>query len=256
MARRPRIDLPGYYHIVNRGVGQRNVFEEDEDYLKFLDILSHESRAYGVIVHNYCLMGNHYHLLIETKKPNLSRFMRQINANYAIYFNKKYNRTGHLWQGRFKSFIVTDEAYLYTLIRYIEQNPVEAKIVRKCGEYPYASSYYFLNDIPMPKWLKKSWLIKLYRGDKNAMNEFLQTPPDRDDLKLLKKAASTIDAPLEDEGPKDERLKELLENLEDKKERNRRIVEAYREGFSQHKIAKFLGLNQATVQRIIKRTAK
>ena len=89
MARRPRIDLAGYHHIINRGVNRTNIFSSFEDKETFLKILCKACRIYEVIVHDYCLMDNHYHLLIENSKENLSLFMRQVNANYAIYFNKK-----------------------------------------------------------------------------------------------------------------------------------------------------------------------
>ena len=126
MPRKPRLEIPGYYHIVNRGVERRVVFKEASDYEHFEALMCNSLKSHGITLHNYCLMPNHYHLLIETSTGNLSKFMRQLNMNYAIYFNKKYNRVGHLWQGRFKSWYVTDEAYLYTLMRYIEQNPLKA----------------------------------------------------------------------------------------------------------------------------------
>ncbi len=94
------------------------------------------SKSYGITVHNYCLMSNHYHLLIEIEQEVLSKYMKQLNSNYAIYFNKKYKRSGHLWQGRFKSWYVTDEAYLYTLMLYIEQNPLKSKEVKELEAIP------------------------------------------------------------------------------------------------------------------------
>ena len=90
MPRRSRIEIAGYCHIINRGVEQRIVFKEAEDYEYFKELLCFYAKSYHIILHNYCLMSNHYHLLIEIHQENLSKFMRQINANYAIYFNKKY----------------------------------------------------------------------------------------------------------------------------------------------------------------------
>ena len=116
MPRKPRIEIPGYYHIVNRGVEQRVVFAEESDYEYFEELMCFYAKSYGIIIHNYCLMSNHYHLLVEIGRENLSKFMHQLNMNYAIYFNKKHHRSGHLWQGRFKSWFVTDEAYLYTFL--------------------------------------------------------------------------------------------------------------------------------------------
>ena len=103
MPRKPRIEIAGYYHIVNRGVEQRVVFKVPDDYEYFEELMCFYMKSYGITLHNYCLMSHHYHLLIETSQENLSKFMKQLNMNYAIYFNKKYKRAGHLWQGRFKS---------------------------------------------------------------------------------------------------------------------------------------------------------
>ncbi|HHD78291.1 MAG TPA: hypothetical protein ENK98_01425, partial [Epsilonproteobacteria bacterium] len=110
MARRPRIELAGYYHIINRGIDKMNIFRHKDDYEYFEELMCFQMKSYGITLHNYCLMSNHYHLLIETSTDNLSKFMRQLNMSYAIYFNKKYKRVGHLWQGRFKSWYLTDEA--------------------------------------------------------------------------------------------------------------------------------------------------
>ena len=97
MPRRPRIDMVGHYHIVNRGVEQRTIYKDDEDYKTFLGLLCSGCQLYNMQLHGYVLLSNHYHLLIETHDENLSRFMKHLNASYAIYFNKKYKRSGHLW---------------------------------------------------------------------------------------------------------------------------------------------------------------
>jgi REP element-mobilizing transposase RayT len=89
MARRPRIEISGYYHIVNRGVERRVVFYDKDDFEYFLSLLSDCCEKFNITLHNYCLMNNHYHLLIEVKEGNLSKFMRYLNSIYAIYFNKK-----------------------------------------------------------------------------------------------------------------------------------------------------------------------
>ncbi len=97
MARRPRIELAGYYHIINRGVDKMNIFRHPDDYEYFEELMCFYMNSYSITLHNYCLMSNHYHILIEITQENLSKFMRQLNMNYAIYFNKKYKRVGHLW---------------------------------------------------------------------------------------------------------------------------------------------------------------
>ena len=150
MPRKPRIEIPGYYHALNRGVEQRDVFLDEEDFETFEKILCKLSQEFDIVIHNFCLMNNHYHLLIEIKKENLSKFMRQLGMSYSIYFNKKYKRSGHLWQGRYKSWYVTDEAYLYTLMRYIEQNPLKAGMVEDLKDYRFSSFQYFTNQSKMP----------------------------------------------------------------------------------------------------------
>jgi len=92
MPRKPRIEIAGYYHIINRGVDQRVIFKETKDYEQFEKLICFYAQSFDIVLHNYCLMNNHYHLPIEIKKENLSKFMRQLGMNYAIYFNKKYKR--------------------------------------------------------------------------------------------------------------------------------------------------------------------
>jgi putative transposase len=128
---------------------------------------------YEVKVHSYVLMSNHYHLLVETSKENLSGYMRHINANYAIYFNKKYKRSGHLWQGRFKFWHVTDEAYLYALVAYIEYNPIKAKIISKLGEYKYSSYLAFSEQKEVISCLKASFVFTMFKDVKERL-EFIQ----------------------------------------------------------------------------------
>ena len=256
MPRKPRIEIAGYYHIVNRGVEQRTVFLEADDYEYFEELLCFYLESYNIILHNYCLMSNHYHLLIEIEEENLSKFMKQLNANYAIYFNKKYGRTGHLWQGRFKSWYVTDEAYLYTLMIYIEQNPLKANMIQELGEYPYSSYHYFLESTTVPLCLRKSWIVQNFNTDVEGIEAFFNASIDTAVLQELKKASSLLAVANVDRKPNEEVLRKLLTDTEDKKKRNIQILQAYKKGYSQHMIAKVLGLSQPTVNGIIKRTEK
>jgi len=209
-------------------------------------------QSYGITLHNYCLMGNHYHLLIETAQENLSKFMRQLGMNYAIYFNKKYKRVGHLWQGRFKSWFVTDEAYLYTLMLYIEQNPLKANIVKAPEEYPYSSYHYFLQK-EIPECLKQSWMIQNHGNDIEAIREMLHSKVDYSVLQELKQASSLVEAPNLQKKPDIDKLKKIFEQTKDMKERNKQILKAYENGYSQHTIAKVLGISQPAVSAVMKR---
>ena len=253
MARRPRIEQVGCYHIINRGVNKMNIFRQPDDYEYFEELMCFYMKSYGITLHNYCLMSSHYHLLIELSSENLSKFMRQVNMNYAIYFNKKYKRVGHLWQGRFKSWFVTDDAYLYTLMCYIEQNPLKAKMVKSLETYPYSSYHYFLKQ-DVPECLHNAWVVQNHGNDKESIIEMLNSDVDSSVLQELKTASSLVESPNSDKKPDIQKLTKLLTGIDDIKKRNKKIVKAYEQGYSQHMIAKVLELNQATVQRIIKRT--
>ena len=255
MPRRPRIEIAGYYHIINRGVEQRVIFKEACDYEYFEELMCFYMKSYGITLHNYCLMSNHYHLLIETSTDNLSKFMRQLNMNYAIYFNKKYKRVGHLWQGRFKSWYVTNEAYLYTLMLYIEQNPLKANMVKTLEAYPYSSYHYFLQK-EIPECLQNSWIVQNHGNDYEAIQVMLNSDVDTSVLQELKKASSLVEAPNVDKKPDIEKLTKMLTNTKDLQTRNQKIVKAYEQGYSQHMIAKVLGVSQPAVCGVIKRGRK
>ncbi|SFV56762.1 hypothetical protein MNB_SV-3-838 [hydrothermal vent metagenome] len=256
MPRKPRIEIAGYYHIINRGVDKMNIFRQPDDYEYFEELMCFYMKSYGITLHNYCLMSNHYHLLIEIQHENLSKFMRQLNMSYAIYFNKKYKRAGHLWQGRFKSWYVTNEAYLYTLMLYIEQNPLKANMVRDMEEYPYSSYHYFLKTHELPECLKHSWIAQNHKDDVEAIKVFLNSDVDTSQLNEMRKASSLVEAPNIDNKPNIDTLRKRFKKLQEIKERNATICKAYKEGYSQHMIAKVLGLAQSTVNGIVKRGNK
>ena len=253
MARRPRIDLDGFHHIVNRGVARSRVYRCSEDKQKFLEILCKACKSYKVNIHDYCLMDNHYHILLETTAQNLSLFMRQINANYAIYFNKKYKRTGHLWQGRYRSWYIVNEAYLYTLFRYIEHNPIKAGLSREIGAYPFTLLSSALNkEQEVISCAKHSRLIKEYRLA--AIQELLEKP-------LSKKEQNALEAeqkkPVEQENHsfkqrKEITLKEHFEDAGDIASRNSAVLKAIDDGYTQGEVARYLDLSTAMVSKIFR----
>lgn len=252
MPRKPRIDMVGYYHVVNRGVEQRVVYKDEEDFNTFLEILCTASKLYDMQLHAYVLMHNHYHLLIETKQENLSKYMKHINATYAIYFNKKNKRSGHLWQGRFKSWYVTDEAYLYTLVNYIGNNPVKAKIVKESKQYRYSSHQAFYeqrNPIPC---LKKSFIFTEFQDIENR-KIFLQSSIDEEIIQEIKKASNLVVTSISKEILSVQKLKELFANVENNQERNIQIYKVYNMGYSQQVIGECLGVSQPYINKIIKK---
>ena len=138
----------GIYHVMLRGINRQNIFEDEEDYRRFLMILFQmvcpvDEKGYPLpsrcIFYAYCLMPNHVHLLVREASDNLADVVKRIGGSYAQYFNKKYQHFGHLFQDRFKSEPVNDNAYFFTLLRYIHQNPIAAGICRDLGNYPWSS---------------------------------------------------------------------------------------------------------------------
>jgi REP element-mobilizing transposase RayT len=160
MARPLRIAYPGaYYHITARGNEQKDVFKSRRDREKFLEYLSSATQRYGAVIHVYCLMTNHYHLLLETPEGNMSQIMRHINGAYTTYFNVKRKRAGHLFQGRFKAILIEADAYAAELSRYIHLNPVRAGIVKKPEDYSWSSYRSFIGQSPSADWLKTDFIL-------------------------------------------------------------------------------------------------
>ena len=140
MARPLRIEYAGaVYHITSRGNEKKAVFKSDQDRINFLNTLQHVKKRYNWICHAYCLMDNHYHLLIETPDGNLAIGMRQLNGVYTQLFNKLHGRTGHLFQGRYKSILIQKDSHLLEVCRYVVLNPVRAKMVEAPEAWKWSS---------------------------------------------------------------------------------------------------------------------
>ncbi len=129
----------GIYHIILRGVNRQNVFQDQEDYEKFLQVLSDCKAISEFKVYAYCLMSNHIHIIIQESTEKIDLIMKRIGTRYVYWYNIKYKRVGHLFQDRFLSEPIDDESYLLSAIRYIHKNPVKAKIVNVCSDYKYSS---------------------------------------------------------------------------------------------------------------------
>lgn len=140
MARPLRLEYPGaLYHVTARGNARQAVIEGDDDYHLFLDVLAGVISRFKWLCHAYCLMDNHYHLLIETPEGRLSEGMRHLDGVYTQRFNRRHQRVGHVFQGRFKAILVERESYLLELCRYVVLNPVRAKIVKRPQDYAWSS---------------------------------------------------------------------------------------------------------------------
>ncbi len=160
MARPLRITYPGaFYHITSRGNERKNVFKGKGDREKFLGYLESASQRYDAAIHAYCLMGNHYHLLLETPSGNLPRIMSHVNGAYTTYFNVKHKRSGHLFQGRYKAILIDADEYAKELSRYIHLNPVRAKMVKAPEEYKWSSYLFYIGKQKPPEWLHRNFIL-------------------------------------------------------------------------------------------------
>ena len=169
MARPLRIEFEGcFYHITSRGNEKKRIFRNTGDRRRFLSLFKDVNHSYSGVIYSYVLMDNHYHILMETMEANLSKIMHHINVSYTVYFNKKYRRVGHLFQGRYKALVVDKESYLLELSRYIHLNPVRAGIVKKPENYRWSSyQYYIGKNKVIPEWLNIEWLVERFGPDKS-----------------------------------------------------------------------------------------
>jgi putative transposase len=193
MPRKPRIYIGGLpYHIVQRGNNREACFIEDENYQFYLELWKQVSRKKGVSVHAYCLMTNHIHFLVTpNEQSSVSDTMKIVGSRYAQYINKKYGRTGTLWEGRHSSSLVQEEKYLMACYRYIELNPVRANMVKRPEEYRWSS--YGANAWGDAHWLKPhdeyTRLGKSKEKQCHAYRELFRNQISEPDLHLIRQAA-------------------------------------------------------------------
>jgi len=193
MARKLRVQYRGaLYHVIVRGNQRQKVFLDEEDYRQYQNRLITYQQRYSCTLYAYVLMSNHVHLLVEQGKTPLSKIMQGLQQSYAIYFNRKYGTTGHLFQGRYKAIICDKDAYLLELIRYIHLNPVRAGIVKRPGDYIWSSHRTYLAgrssswlEIEMPLACLASSRKAAVSSYKNFINSALESGH-RDDLYEVK----------------------------------------------------------------------
>ncbi|VAW37728.1 hypothetical protein MNBD_GAMMA01-98 [hydrothermal vent metagenome] len=168
MPRKPRIEYENaVYHVMNRGRGRQRIFHHENCYQTFINLLKEVHERFGCKIHGYCLMGNHYHLLLETPNANLSRIMRHINGVYTQYYNRLHNTDGTLFRGRFKSILVDQDAYLLQLSCYIHRNPIDSNLllVDKLYKYKWSSFRAYINKDTAPDWLHRDFIYNVLGCD-------------------------------------------------------------------------------------------
>lgn len=168
MTRPLRLQFAGaLYHVTSRGNRRSVIYRDDADRDAWLDILASVCDRHHCVVHSFCMMSNHFHLMIETVEPNLSHAMRQLNGVYSQHFNRRHHTVGHLFQGRYTAILVQKESYLLELSRYIVLNPLRARMVESLDAWRWSSYKYYVTDTPAPSWLERDWILAQF-GDRRA----------------------------------------------------------------------------------------
>jgi putative transposase len=275
MARPLRLEFHGaLYHVTSRGDGQEAIFLDDEDRTENLGVLGEVVSRFNWVIHAYCLMGNHYHLLVETPDGNLALGMRHYNGVYTQRFNRRHGRVGHVFQGRYKAIIVQKESYLLELARYIVLNPVRAAMVRDAGDWPWSSYRATAGLAEAPSWLSTDWILSAFGHRKRqAMQHYQRFVKEGGDqpgpwaqlrnqiylgdepfvAELQASLATDKDldeVPLSQRRPPAKSLKHFSQTAAD---RDQAIVMAYHSGaYSMKTIGDYFGLHYSRVSRIIK----
>jgi len=279
MARPLRIEYDGaVYHITSRGNEKKPVFRDEQDRLNFLNTIRHVNLRYNWICHAYCLMNNHYHLLIETPDGNLSIGMRQLNGVYTQLFNNRHRRPGHLFQGRYKAILIQKDSHLLEVCRYVVLNSVRARMVKLPEEWKWSSYRATAGGEKPHPCLTTDWVLGQF-GRKRAVAEkeyrtftrrgIGQEPIWREVkgqsilgedefidglIDHLKKHKDVSEIPRRQRYAGRPTLERLFSSsvLHDNQKRNRRIRETVeKHAFTQKEVGDYLGLHYTTVSRII-----
>ncbi|NMM05800.1 transposase [Polaromonas sp.] len=275
MARPLRIEFPGgLYHVTSRGDRREAIFLCDADRNYWLDLLGQVCARHNWLCHAYCLMDNHFHMVVETIDGNLSAGMRQLNGVYTQWHNRSHNRVGHVFQGRFKAIIVQREAYLLELARYVVLNPVRAGICVLPEDWPWSSYHAMLGRVVPPRWLQVQWLMSQFGNNPQAavaayvdhvragvnlpsLWEQLQGQLYLGDAEFVEVMGEKIATRLSSDAeiPRLQRRASAppLARFAAMPARNPAIVQAYATGcYSMKEIARAFNIHYATVSRVLK----
>lgn len=278
MARPLRLEYPGaLYHVTSRGNAQADIYVDEADRRIFLRILGTAVTRQRWLLHAFCLMGNHYHLLVETPQPNLSRGMHQLNGAYSQCFNRRHHRVGHALQGRFTSIVVERESYLLELARYVPLNPLRANMVDAPEKWSWSSYRAMAGLEPPPPWLTTTAVLERFgREPGRAALRFQQFVRDgvhapapwsalvgqaflgspqfaESTIRAWPPATASSEIPRRDRFAGRPALASLFppDLVADRDRRNGAIREAHRShGYSLAEIARYLGLHYSTVSRV------
>jgi len=279
MARPLRIEYPGaFYHVTSRGNARQRIFKDDQDRLLFLDILKQVVDRYQWQCHAYCLMGNHYHLVVETVRGNLAIGMRHLNGVYTQSYNRRHRLTGHVFQGRYKAILIDKESHALEVCRYVVLNPVRAKMVEGVDQWAWSSYRGTAGTGRRPVSLTVDWLLAQFGASRDkaqaAYRDFVREGVNGESIHVRVRGQSLlgrdefIEAMIGQVTGK-ETVREIprvqrhlgrpsLEKLlgqgaeKDTAKRNRRIAEAVeKHGYSQKEVADRLGMHYSTISKLL-----
>lgn len=245
----------GIYHVVLRGINRGDIFFDDDDSLRFLETLAQKKRNQEYWLYGYCLMNNHAHLLVQENEDTVSRTMSRIGTSYAKWYNQKYSRSGHVFQGRYGSECVEDDKYLLTVVRYIHNNPVKAGLVKEPEAYRWSSIHAYTSGKEHLKGLTETeFILNIFHRNRSeaiqAFREFVKQENEDtclDEGIKLKKTDREVKAEIE--ALMDGESIGKLQGME--KEKRNAILRTIKEseGVTLRQIARVTGLNPMNVQR-------
>lgn len=242
------------YHIIFRGIDKQDIFLSEKDYNKFLEILKETKKQYEYCIYSYCLMNNHVHMIIYDKYDNLPKIMQSIAIRYSIYFNKKYNRVGHLFQNRYLSKKIEEREYLKAACRYIHQNPQKARI-EKTENYRWSSYQEYVGKKSI---INTNMLLSLFdKNEDEAKKEFIKFHNMQSNTEIL----DLIEYEMKDKITDEEVIKYIYEVvkidnvheiLEFNVEKRNQIISKIKENkkITSAQISRVLGLNRKIIERV------
>ena len=274
MARPLRIEFPGaLYHITSRGDRREAIYYDDEDRESFLSILAEVIERFNWICHAYCLMTNHYHLVVETVEGNLSKGMRHLNGVYTQASNRRHRQTGHIFQGRFKAILIDKDSYLLELSRYVLLNPIRSRMVSSLEQWSWSSYPAMIGKSPRPVWLSIDGLLhqfgKVRSRARHRYRQFVLEGLNQNIWEDLRQQiylgdeifVERMKGKIQINGdhatvPRAQRLSPvptLASIVARHKDRNQAIRDAYATGeYSYREIAAYFNIHLATVGRIVR----
>ena len=241
----------GIYHIITRGINQQNIFSSDDDYERFLNTLTRYCRKGNCEIYAYCLMDNHIHLLLKEGQEPLATTMKKIGTSYVYYYNWQYNRKGHLFQDRYKSEPVEDDAYFLTVLRYIHLNPIKAGIADDLASYPFSSYTEYTNQANL---INPIFALNMFHQDKDqaieAFINFHYQPNNDRCLDITEKRETFSDKTIRELVSKKYHLE--LATLSNTKPKTQKKVLTYLKGLNGCSLRQLARLTGLTVNQIVR----